>query len=60
MTRVALIDRLRELQALPKFSNRDICTVSAVLSTPALARHVEVCEQAAGVGHETEERRRAG
>ena len=57
MTRVALLERLKELQCMPKFQNRDIRTISAVLSNEALARHVEVCEQAAGLhvqqsGHE--------
>jgi len=57
MTRVALLERLKELQDMPKFQNRDIRTVSAVLSTEALAKHVEVCEQAAGVGAQPEQRR---
>ena len=57
MTRVALLERLKELQRMPKFQNRDIRTISAVLSNEALARHVEVCEKAAGLyvpqsGHE--------
>lgn len=51
MTRLALLERLKELQQMPKFENRDIRTISAVLSIDALARHVEVCEQAAGVPH---------
>jgi len=41
--------RLRELQAMPKFQSRDICTVSAVLSVDALRKHVEHCEKVAGV-----------
>ena len=49
MTRAALLERLRELQQMPKFQGRDICTISAVLSKEALARHVEVCEAAAGL-----------
>lgn len=49
MTRGALLIRLRELQQLPKFANRDICTVSAVLSRDALEKHVEHCEKVAGV-----------
>ena len=49
MTRGALLVRLQELQRMPKFENRDICTISAVLSRDALAKHVEVCETAAGV-----------
>jgi hypothetical protein len=48
MTRLALLQRLQELQQTPKFQNRDICTVSAMLSKEALARHVEICETAAG------------
>jgi hypothetical protein len=51
MTRGALLTRLQELQRMPKFQNRDICTISAVLSKEALAKHVEVCEAAAGVSH---------
>ncbi len=47
MTRVALLERLQELQQMPKFQNRDIRTISAVLSNAALARHIEVCEAAA-------------
>jgi hypothetical protein len=47
MTRVALLERLQELQQMPKFQNRDIRTISAVLSNEALARHIAVCEQAA-------------
>lgn len=49
MTRGALLVRLQELQRMPKFENRDICTISAVLSRDALAKHVEVCETAAGM-----------
>jgi hypothetical protein len=47
MTRVALLDRLKELQEMPKFRNRDIRTISAVLTNEALARHVAVCEEVA-------------
>jgi hypothetical protein len=47
MTRATLLERLRQLQQLPKFQGRDICTISAMLSKEALARHVEVCEAAA-------------
>lgn len=54
MTRGALLIRLRELQAMPKFQSRDICTVSAVLSVDALRKHVEHCEKVAGVA--TDER----
>jgi len=49
MTRGALLTRLQELQRMPKFRNRDICTISAILSKDALAKHVEHCESAAGV-----------
>jgi hypothetical protein len=34
---------------MPKFQNRDICTISAILSRDALIKHVEHCETAAGV-----------
>ncbi|HEY9058872.1 MAG TPA: hypothetical protein VIN77_17135 [Aurantimonas sp.] len=47
MSRVTLLERLKELQKTPKFQNRDIRTISAILSTEALAKHVEACEQAA-------------
>jgi ABC-type arginine transport system ATPase subunit len=46
MTRLALLARLQELQQMPKFQNRDIRTISAVLSNEALARHIKVCEAA--------------
>ena len=48
MTRIALLDRLKEIQKTSRFQGRDITTISAVLSNQALARHIEVCEQAAG------------
>jgi hypothetical protein len=48
MTRGALLERLQELQRMPKFQNRDICTISAILSKDALAKHVEHCESAVG------------
>lgn len=47
MTRLALLDRLKELQQMPKFEGRDIRTISAVMSNDALAKHVEVCEELA-------------
>ncbi|MDX3926119.1 MAG: hypothetical protein QHC90_10015 [Shinella sp.] len=64
MNRAALLERLQELQQMPKFQNRDIRTISAVLSNEALAKHVEVCEAAAGMpertaSHEAERRRSA-
>lgn len=49
MTRLTLLERLKAVQQMPKYQGRDITTISAVLSNQALARHVEVCEQAAGV-----------
>jgi hypothetical protein len=49
MTRIALLERLKEIQKMPRYQGRDITTISAVLTNPALARHVEVCEQGAGL-----------
>lgn len=49
MNRVALLERLKELQGMPKFRKRDICTVSAFLPIDALAKHVALCEEASGV-----------
>ncbi|MCT7378339.1 hypothetical protein [Chelativorans salis] len=46
MTRVALLDRLKQLQHMPNFQGRDITTISALLSNEALADHVRVCEDA--------------
>lgn len=48
MTRLALLERLKEVQRMPRYQGRDITTISAVLSNQALARHVETCEVAAG------------
>jgi hypothetical protein len=48
MTRLALLERLKEVQQMPKYQGRDITTISAVMSNQALARHVELCEEAAG------------
>lgn len=48
MTRLQLLERLKTLQQMPPHHKRDITTVSAMLTTPALARHVELCEEAAG------------
>ncbi len=48
MTRLALLERLKEVQQMPRHHGRDIMTISAALSNQALARHVELCEQAAG------------
>lgn len=47
MSRVALLERLKELQEAPKFRNRDIRTISAILSNEDLAKHVKACEEAA-------------
>ena len=49
MSRFALLERLKAVQKMPKYQGRDITTISAILSNQALARHVEVCEQAAGI-----------
>ncbi|MEO3387802.1 hypothetical protein [Mesorhizobium sp. CAU 1741] len=47
MTRLALLERLKEVQQMPRYQGRDIMTISAVLSNQALQRHVELCEEAA-------------
>jgi hypothetical protein len=49
MTRIVLLERLKEIQQMPRYKGRDITTISAVLSNQALARHIEVCEQGAGL-----------
>ncbi|GMB79456.1 hypothetical protein NN6n1_02380 [Shinella zoogloeoides] len=49
MTRLALLERLKAAQRMPRHQGRDITTISAILSNQALARHVEVCEAAAGI-----------
>lgn len=49
MTRISLLERLKEIQKMPRYQGRDITTISSVLSNQALARHIEVCEQAAGL-----------
>ncbi len=48
MTRLALLERLKEVQQMPRYQGRDITTISAALSNQALSRHIELCEQAAG------------
>jgi hypothetical protein len=48
MTRLALLERLKEVQQMPRYQGRDIMTISAALSNQALAKHVELCEEAAG------------
>ncbi|MGE0282817.1 MAG: hypothetical protein AB7P20_19690 [Rhizobiaceae bacterium] len=47
MTRLVLLQRLKEVQQMPRYQGRDIMTISAVLSNQALAKHVELCEQQA-------------
>jgi hypothetical protein len=47
MTRIELLERLKAVQQTTRFQGRDITTISAVLSNQALAKHIEVCEQAA-------------
>lgn len=47
MTRLALLEKLKEVQQMPKFHGRDITTISACLTNQALAKHVEQCEQSA-------------
>lgn len=54
MTRLALLERLKEVQQLPRYQGRDITTISAVLSNQALLRHVEQCEEAAGISPRTD------
>ena len=49
MSRLALLERLKVAQQMPKYQGRDITTISAILYNQALARHVEVCEQGAGI-----------
>ena len=49
MTRISLLERLKEVQRTPRYQGRDITSISAVLSNEALAKHIEVCEQAAGL-----------
>jgi hypothetical protein len=48
MTRLALLERLKEVQQMPRYQGRDIMTISAALSNQGLARHLELCEEAAG------------
>ena len=57
MTRGALLERLQELQRMPKFQNRDICTISAILSKDALVKHIEYCESVAGAAERQAEPR---
>ena len=48
MTRLQLLERLKEVQKMPRYQGRDITTISAALNNQALAKHIELCEQAAG------------
>jgi len=48
MTRLALLERLKEVQQMPRYQGRDIMSISAALSNQALARHLQLCEEAAG------------
>ncbi|WP_167591778.1 hypothetical protein [Jiella endophytica] len=47
MSRAQLINRLQELQKLPKFEKRDIRSIAGFLPNEALAKHVQACEEAA-------------
>jgi hypothetical protein len=47
MTRLALLERLKEVQQTPRYKGRDITTISAVLSNAALEKHLLLCEEAA-------------
>lgn len=53
MTRFALLERLKAVQRMPKYQGRDITTITALLSYQALTKHVELCEEAAGVAPRT-------
>lgn len=59
MTRIALLERLKEIQKTPRFQGRDITTISAMLSNQALAKHIQVCEQAAGLAPNPEDQANA-
>jgi len=59
MTRISLLERLKEIQQMPRYQGRDITTISAVLSNQALARHIEVCEEAAGLAPRPDSRANA-
>lgn len=48
MTRLQMLEKLKELQETPNLRDRDIRTITAMMSNEALAKHVEVCEQKAG------------
>jgi hypothetical protein len=59
VTRISLLERLKEIQKMPRYQGRDITTISAVLSNQALAKHIEVCEQAAGLAPRSAEQANA-
>lgn len=44
MSRASLLERLKRLQEHPRFQNRDIHSISAILNNDALLKHIEVCE----------------
>jgi hypothetical protein len=60
MTRLALLERLKKVQQMPRYQGRDITTISAVLSNEALARHLQVCEEAAAQAASRAEATKAG
>lgn len=47
MSRLELLEKLKEVQRMPKYEGRDITTISAVLSNEALQQHIERCEESA-------------
>lgn len=47
MTRLQLLERLKELQESSNMCARDMHAATAMMSKDALAKHVELCEQAA-------------
>ena len=46
MKRAELLQRLKRIQESPRFQERNISTISAMLSDEALLKHVETCEAA--------------
>lgn len=53
MTRLALLERLKVVQRMPRYQGRDITTISAVLSNQALEKHLALCEEAAAAAAAT-------
>lgn len=47
MTRLALLEKLKEVQQMPRYQGRDITTISAVLSNEGLIKHIALCEETA-------------